>query len=123
MCNGTDNTMKTVNIHSFQKGGKQNFDRYEVQRLFGIQNRGLWRKWVIACGFNPDSAYKYTWSDLVMFTALKLFLNAKRGRNGHTLIEFHDLRENNQLSDELLKTAKQLTEELKHDYQNNRLAS
>ena len=117
--------MRTINIHSFRRVGVQEFDRFELQRLMGISNRGVWRKWLIAVGFNPDDLqHKYRWSDIPILVALKLFLNAKKGRHKHTYLDFLDLRESDQLSEELLTIAKHLTEELKHDYyQNNRLAS
>ena len=117
--------MKTINLHSFRRGGKELFDRCELQRMMGISHRGVWRKHLIACGFNPDNlAHKYQWSDVPILIALKLFLNAKKGRHKHTYLDFLELRENNELSDELLTVAKQLTEELKNDYyQNQRLAS
>jgi hypothetical protein len=90
-----------------------------------IGNRRTWRKWLIACGFNPDNLdHKYTWEDVPILVALRLFLTAKRGRYRHTYLDFLDIRESDDISDELLTTAKQLTEELKNDYyQNNCLAS
>jgi len=116
--------MKTINLHSFRRGGTDCLDRCELQKLIGISNRGVWRKWLIAVGFNPDDLQrKYHWSDIPILIALKLFLNAKKGRHKHTYLDFLDLRESDQLSEELLTIAKQLTEDLRHDYQNKRLAS
>jgi len=116
--------MKTINLHSLCRDGIQEFDRCELQSIVGVSNRGVWRKWLIAVGYNPDDLKrKYQWSDVPILIALKLFLNSKRGRHKHTYIDFLELREENALNPDLLNTAKKLTEKLKHDYQNNRLAS
>lgn len=112
--------MSTLKIHSFRKDNNTLFDRNELQKLIGISNRGIWRKWLISCGYDPDNHnLRYSWQDVIILLALKIFLGGKKGRHRHTYIEFYDLRSEDNLSDELLSQSKQLMEQLKNDYYQN----
>ena len=121
--------MTTVKINQFCKNGKQVnfFERYELQRLMGISNRGVFRKWLIACGYNPDDKEAlYTWKDLEMLCCLKLFLDAKTGYRRHTYYQFFQLREKKLIfaTCRMFKLRPRLLlEQIKHDYYSQSIAS
>lgn len=112
--------MTTIEIKNYIKGGQQQFDRCELQRIIGISHRGVWRKYLIASGFDPDDREaRYTWNDVPIILSCKIFLASKRGLYKHKFTDFLELRESDQLSLELLQEGEKLTEEKKNAYQNN----
>jgi hypothetical protein len=121
--------MKTIEIKGFYRNEKRliNLTRSDIQRLIGVGNRGVFRKYLIACGHNPDdSNYRYNWKDVEMLCCLKLFLEAKRGRYRHTYYQFFQLREKGlifQVCRMFKLRPRLLLEQIKNDYYTQSIAS
>lgn len=117
--------MKTLNIDSYEVDGVSTFSRKGLQCVLGISAREYWRKYLLSCGFDPDNRdAKYTEADGILLTTLKLFLEFKRGRKGHTINQFKEIVTNNlvgYLCEQFNLNPEQKWRELINDYQSRKI--